>query len=104
MAYTVFVFCQNRIFMVVRKIKGKIAGEQTASRDKIVLVNNKKKAYSILCIALSFIIRYLSIILFAFYRYLTGINQATYQYLVAMVTYTSVSQAYTWSIGVLLET
>ena len=80
-SHAVFLFCQVRVIMVVRKVKQRIASEQTASRDNNDLVKKKNKAYSLLYIALSFMLCYLPITLFAFYSVANGYDQATYQYL-----------------------
>ena len=80
-SYAIFLFCQVRVIMVVRKVKQRIASEQTASRDKYDLVKKKNKAYSLLYIALSFMLCYLPITLFAFYLVANGYDQVTYQYL-----------------------
>ena len=79
-AYTVFLFCQIRVFMVVRKIKRRIDREQTAARDGDDLVKSKRKARSLLYIVLSFMLCYLPITVNAFHTYVNGHNQIVYQY------------------------
>ena len=85
-AYVVFLFCQIRVFMVVHKIRRRIANDQTASKDKSNLAESKNKAYALLYIALSFVLCYLSFAAFQFDVYANGYSQVGWQYVLPWLT------------------
>ena len=85
MAYIVFLFCQNRVFIVVHKIKRRIASEQTAACERSNLAANKSKSYALLYIAMSFMLC-LPFTVYQFDVFMNGYNWIVFQYVFLLLT------------------
>ena len=86
LAYIVFLFCQNRVFIVVCKIKRRIASEQTAACERSDLAANKSKAHALLYIALPFMLCYLPFAVYQLDFSVNGYNQVVFQYVFPWLT------------------